>query len=514
MRLTLPRLWLSPPGKENPWMDFSMIKRLQMPKLDLRHIEWPRFDFSGIQWPKMPKLRIGDAVARLPIVQGGMGVGISLSGLASAVANEGGIGVIAANSIGMLDPEYYAKHKDANSIILRKEIRKAKEKTSGLIGVNIMVAVDDYPDLVRVAIEEKIDMVFLGAGLPIKGIPVEDLRAAGVKVIPIVSSARAAGLIFKSWSKKYQDIPDAVVVEGPKAGGHLGFKAEQIDDPDFAIEQILPDVVAVVKTFESEYHRKIPVIAAGGIYTGADIYKIFQLGASGVQMGTRFVATHECDANIRFKESYIACREEDIEIIKSPVGLPGRAIRNSFLKDIAAGKKMGFKCAWRCLKSCDIKNARYCISLALDNARQGILDKGFAFAGSNAFRIDKIVSVDALLQELIDQYLYAEEKDASNLKDEYEKALEKLIALKEEYVMAAKNGLNSLKDDYDRGIEKGAELFREEYLKTMDKIDSLKADYQNTVDKANQLKAELVELFEQYSLFDKVLIEGTCQEPC
>jgi NAD(P)H-dependent flavin oxidoreductase YrpB (nitropropane dioxygenase family) len=495
-------------------MDFSIIKKLQIPKLDMRNIEWPRFDFSIWQWPKMPKLGIGDAVAKLPIVQGGMGVGISLSGLASAVANEGGIGVIAANSIGMLDPEYYAKNKDANSIILRQEIRKAKEKTTGLIGVNIMVAVDDCSDLIRVAIEEKIDMVFLGAGLPIKDIPVEDLRAAGVKVIPIVSSARAVGLIFRSWSKRYRDIPDAVVVEGPKAGGHLGFKADQIDDPDFALERILPDVVAEIKTFEGKYRRTIPVIAAGGIYTGADIYKVFKLGASGVQMGTRFVATHECDANIRFKEAYIACREDDLEIIKSPVGLPGRAIRNRFLEDIAAGKKMGFKCAWRCLKSCDIKNARYCISLVLDNARQGILDKGFAFAGSNAFRVDKIVSVNELLQELINQYQHAEEKGASKLKDEYEKALEKLVSLKEEYFIAMRKGLSSLKDEYERGIEKGAALFREENLKTMNKISSLKAEYQNVVEKANLLKAELVELFEQYSLFDKLQIEGTCQEPC
>jgi nitronate monooxygenase len=305
-----------------------------------------------------------------------------------------------------------------------------------------------------------------------------------------------------------------VVVEGPKAGGHLGFKADQIDDPDFALERILPGVVAEIKTFEDKYRRTIPVIAAGGVFTGADIYKVFKLGASGVQMGTRFVATHECDANIRFKESYVACREDDIEIIKSPVGLPGRAIRNSFLKDIAAGKKIGFKCAWRCLKSCDLKNARYCISLALDNARQGILDKGFAFAGSNAYRVDKIVSVNELLQELINQYQHAEEKGASKLKDEYDKALVKLVSLKEEYVIAAKNGLSSLKDEYERGIEKGAELFREEYLKTMDKIDLLKADYQNAVDKANLLKAELVEMFEQYSLFDKIQIEGTCQEPC
>jgi NAD(P)H-dependent flavin oxidoreductase YrpB (nitropropane dioxygenase family) len=333
-------------------------------------------------------------------------------------------------------------------------------------------------------------------------------------VIPIVSSARAAVLIFKSWSKKYKDIPDAVVVEGPRAGGHLGFKAEQIDDPDFALERILPDVVAAIKTFEGEYNRTIPVIAAGGVFTGADIYKVFKLGASGVQMGTRFVATHECDANIRFKEAYIACREDDLEIIKCPVGLPGRAIRNSFLKDIAAGKKMGFKCAWRCLKSCDIKNARYCISLVLDNARQGILDKGFAFAGSNAFRVDKIVSVNELLQELINQYQQAAEKGASKLRDEYEKALEKLVSLKEEYLIAMRKGLSSLKDDYERGIEKGAVRFREENLKAMDKINSLKAEYQNVVDKANLLKAELVELFEQYSLFDKLQSEGTCQEPC
>ncbi len=483
-------------------MDFSMIKKMQMPKLDLRSIEWPKFDFSGIQWSKMPKLRIGDAVARLPIVQGGMGVGISLSGLASAVANEGGIGVIAANSIGMLDPEYYAKNKDANAIILRREIRKAKEMTSGLIGVNIMVAVDDYPDLLKVAMEERVDMVFLGAGLPIKGIPIKALRTAGVKVIPIVSSARAARLIFRSWSKKYSDIPDAVVVEGPKAGGHLGFKADQIDDPDFALEKILAAVVAEIKPFEADYRRTIPVIAAGGIFTGTDIYKVFKIGARGVQMGTRFVATDECDADIRFKQAYIDCRKEDIEIIKSPVGMPGRAIRNSFLEDIAAGKKIGFKCAWRCLKSCDIKNARYCISLALDNARQGILDKGFAFAGSNAFRVDKIVPVHELLQELIGQYQHAEQSGARKLKEEYEKALAKLAALKEEYVMGMKKGLGSIVDEYERSLEKGAVFFQEEYSKTIDRINALKIEYQNVMDRANTLKAELVELFERNSLFN------------
>jgi NAD(P)H-dependent flavin oxidoreductase YrpB (nitropropane dioxygenase family) len=484
-----------------------MISKLQMPKFDLGKIEWPKFDISRIQWSKIPQLRIGDSVPELPLVQGGMGVGISLSGLASAVANEGGIGVIAANSIGMLDPNYYAKHKDANVITLRKEIRKTREKTSGIIGVNIMVAVQDFHVLLMVAIEEKVDMVFLGAGLPIKGIPVEELRSAGVKVVPIVSSARAAGLIFKSWLKRYNDIPDGVVVEGPMAGGHLGFKEDQIDDPDYTLECILPAVVAEIKTYEDKLRRTIPVIAAGGVYTGADIYKFFKLGASGVQMGTRFVATHECDADIRFKEAYVSCKDGDIEIIKSPVGMPGRAIRNKFLMDISAGKKMGHKCAWRCLKSCDIKTAPYCISLALDNARKGDLEKGFAFAGSNAFRVDKIISVKELLQELKEQYLCAEESMAGSLWIEYEKTLKKLASLKEEYVMALKNGFSSLRDEYGRDIEKRATILREEYIKAMDRISSLKAGYLKAVDKATLLKVELGELFARYSLVNNLHTE-------
>ena len=488
-------------------MDFGMLSGLPTRKIDFGDIEWPRFDFSKIQWSKMPKLRIGNSVAKLPIVQGGMGVGISLSGLASAVANEGAIGVIAANSIGMLDPDYYATHKDANAIALRKEIRKAKEMSSGLIGVNIMVAVHDFHALLTVAIQEKVDMVFLGAGLPLKGIPVEDLRSAGVKVVPIVSSARAARLIFSFWLKRYEDIPDAVVVEGPKAGGHLGFKADQIDDPDFALERILPDVVAVVKSYEDKFRKTIPVIAAGGVYTGLDIYNLFKLGASGVQMGTRFVATHECDADIRFKEAYVSCREEDIEIIKSPVGMPGRAIRSSFLKDVSSGKKMKLKCAWKCLESCDIKTARYCISLALDNARKGILEKGFAFAGSNAFRINRIISVKELLQELQTQYLCAGEKWAGRLKSEYEKAIEKLGSVKEEYLAMLKNGFSSLIDECERDIEKRGIAFSEECLAAMDKINSLKAEYLKAVDKANLLKVELMKLFEQYSLFNRLRTE-------
>jgi nitronate monooxygenase len=350
-------------------------------------------------------------------------------------------------------------------------------------------------------------MVFLGAGLPIKGIPVGDLRSAGVKVVPIVSSARAARLIFSSWLKRYEDIPDAVVVEGPKAGGHLGFKADQIDDPDFALERILPNVVAEIRGYENKLGRTIPVIAAGGVYTGTDIYDLFKLGASGVQMGTRFVATHECDADIRFKKSYVACKEDDIEIIKSPVGMPGRAIKSKFLKDVSSGQKMKIKCAWKCLKSCDIKTARYCISLALDNARKGILDRGFAFAGSNAFRIDDIISVKELLQELQRQYSCAGEKWADKLLSEYEKALKKLNSVKEEYLIALKNGFNSLKEEYELNIEKAIITFCEEYLTNTGKINSLKTEYLRTMDNANFLKDELVKIFEQASLFNRLNAE-------
>jgi len=488
-------------------VDFIKQHGLKLKKTYFNNIEWPKFSIPKVGWTKMPKLKIGNAVAKLPIVQGGMGVGISLSGLASAVANEGGIGIIAANSIGMLDPDYYAENRDANAIALRKEIRKAREKTSGIIGVNIMVAVNDFDSLLRVAMEEKVDMVFLGAGLPIKGIPVEDLRSAGVKVVPIVSSARAAGLIFRSWLKRYADIPDAVVVEGPKAGGHLGFKEEQIDDADFALENILPEVVAEIKKYEDQLRRTIPVIAAGGIYTGADIYNAFKLGARAVQLGTRFVATHECDADIKFKESYIACKKDDIKIIKSPVGMLGRAIENRFLKDVASGKKQPRKCSWQCLKSCDIKTAPYCLSLALDNARKGILDKGFAFGGSNAYRVDKIISTKELLMELKGQYLCAREKSICNLRGEYEKALERLGSFKEAYLTGLKVGFNSLRDEYERRMELGG-AFRGELLTKMEKITSIKDEYRNALEKANLLKQELMEFFQRYSLQNRLETEN------
>lgn len=352
---------------------------------------------------KLPKLRMGDLEVEVPIIQGGMGVGISLSGLASAVANAGGIGLIAAAGIGMFEPDQFTHFKEANKRAMGKEIRKAKSLTDGIIGVNIMMAHSDFDELVQCAVDEGADVVVMGAGLPTKlpsSLPLDNMDSVKTKFIPIVSSARAAKIIFKSWAKLYNHIPDAVVLEGPMAGGHLGFKKEQISDPDYALEKLLPEVVAEVKVFEDKFDKKVPVIAAGGVFTGADIKKVMDLGASGVQMGTRFVATHESDASPEFKQAYLDSKKDDLIIIDSPVGLPGRALNGTFLKRIMSGVKEKFTCPWKCLRTCDFKHVPYCIALSLTSAKKGDLDNGYAFAGANAYRIDKLVSVQELIDEL------------------------------------------------------------------------------------------------------------------
>jgi nitronate monooxygenase len=357
-----------------------------------------------------PQLKIGDLVAKIPIIQGGMGVGISLSGLASAVAKEGGIGVIAGAMIGMGEPDIGSNYREANIRALTKELRTAREKTDGILGVNIMVALTNFSDLVKTSIKEGADIIFAGAGLPLD-LPSYLKDGAKTKLVPIISSARAATIICKKWLSKFDYLPDAFVVEGPKAGGHLGFKPEQIDDPEFSLEKTVPEVVEAVREFEAKAGRPIPIIAAGGVWDGADIHKYLQMGAAGVQMGTRFVATHECDADIRFKESYVNATEEDIEIIKSPVGLPGRAVRGPFLDDVKSGLKTPFKCPFHCISSCDFTKSPYCIALALVNAKKGLLKHGFAFAGANAFRVTAIVSVKELIESLRQGYIEAATAD-------------------------------------------------------------------------------------------------------
>ncbi|MGC9964003.1 MAG: nitronate monooxygenase family protein [Syntrophobacteraceae bacterium] len=360
-----------------------------------------------------PKLRIGDLVAKVPIIQGGMGIGVSLSGLASAVADQGGIGVIATAGMGILAPDSGADYIEASINVLREEIRKAKEATKGILGVNIMVALTNFADMVETSISEGIDVILSGAGLPLD-LPKYLKDGVKTKLVPIISSAKAARIICKRWLARYNKLPDAFVVEGPMAGGHLGFRSEQLDDPVYALEKIIPEVVETVGIFERENGVKIPVIAAGGIYTGADILEFIRLGAAGVQMGTRFVATHECDADIEFKNTYIAAKQEDLIIIESPVGLPGRAIKNDFIDSICRGLKKPFQCPYHCITSCNCTDSPYCIAMALANARKGKFKGGFAFAGKNAYRVNRILSVSELLDSLEREFDTASNESQDN----------------------------------------------------------------------------------------------------
>jgi NAD(P)H-dependent flavin oxidoreductase YrpB (nitropropane dioxygenase family) len=219
-----------------------------------------------------------------------------------------------------------------------------------------------------------------------------------------VSSARAARIICEKWMANYNYLPDAMIVEGPKAGGHLGFKVDQIEDNDYSLEKLVPAIVAELKFFEEKYNVKIPLFAAGGIYTGEDIAEIMKLGASGVQMGTRFVTTGECDASIEFKQAYINAEKSDIEIINSPVGMPGRAILSNFITKVREGKKQPVRCPFKCIKTCDISSSPYCIIVALINALKGNFENGYAFAGANAFRATSIVSVKETFKSLMKEY--------------------------------------------------------------------------------------------------------------
>lgn len=359
---------------------------------------------------KIPTLRIGDLVARLPIVQGGMGIGVSLSSLASAVANAGGVGVLSAVGMGFSQPGYQENPVKTCLEALRAEIRKARALTNGILGVNVMVASAHFGSEVRAAVEEGIDILFAGAGLPLD-LPGYLIKGAKTKLVPIVSSARAAAMLIKRWVDKYRYPPDALVVEGPMAGGHLGFRPEQIFDPQYALENLVPDVLEVAQKTARDRGNPIPVIAGGGVYTGADIARFLHMGASGVQMGTRFVATHECDAAEAFKEAYVRCKAEDLVIIQSPVGLPGRAINGEFLRKAREGALRPLACPYQCLKTCDARKSPYCIARALLRARGGRLASGFVFAGANAYRVDAILSVRDLMEELSEQFAAAWDSD-------------------------------------------------------------------------------------------------------
>lgn len=349
---------------------------------------------------KLPSLKIGDLTAKIPIIQGGMGVGVSGYKLASAVANEGGVGVISGVQIGYREPDFETNTLEANVRAIKKEIAMAREiSPKGILGVNLMVAITHYDEMVQACVEAGADLIISGAGLPMH-LP-KLVEGSNVKIAPIVSSGKAATLIIKNWTKKYSRLPDLVVVEGPEAGGHLGFKREELDeDTKRPLEDIVTEVIEAVSAFEQEYGKKIPVIAAGGVYSGEDIARFIRLGAAGVQMGTRFVATEECDADINYKMAYLNAKKDDIKIIISPVGMPGRAVRNELIKRVEGGRIPPRKC-YNCIKKCNPKDTPYCISNALIAAVKGNIDEGLIFVGSNAYRLEKITTVKELINELV-----------------------------------------------------------------------------------------------------------------
>jgi len=349
-------------------------------------------------------LIIGGLEVRVPIVQGGMGVQVSTASLASAVANCGGAGTIASVGLAYGIDEEGREFVEASNEALRNEIREAKRLSRGVVGINIMVALSNFEDLARTAAGEHADFIVSGAGLPLK-LP-EHTEGSSTKLIPIVSSARAADLIIKTWKKRYDRLPDAIVVEGPLAGGHIGFKlADLIGHTEGRLEDMFNDVLKLAGEYEKEYSAHIPVIPAGGIFDGKDMARFLKMGAGGVQMATRFVATFECSVSEKFKAMYLAAKSEDVIIIDSPVGMPARAIKNRFTDRLVSGERVQFYCRYKCLRTCNPATVPYCIAKALGNASQGDIDNAVIFAGSNVSRVNKIVSVKDLMDEIVGEAL-------------------------------------------------------------------------------------------------------------
>ncbi len=347
---------------------------------------------------ELKPLRIGNLEAKYPIVQGGMGIGISLSSLAGAVAKEGGIGVISAAQPGFMEDDFYTNTEEANMRTLSYHIKRAKEISGGgIIGVNLMVVSKQYDHYVKCIIESGADLIISGAGLPLD-LP-KSAAGSDIKLCPIVSSAKAANVILTRWMKKYKRLPDMIVIEGPKAGGHLGFKLNELETITSMDEEI-KKILAVRDNFSKQYDKEIPVIFGGGVFTREDIDHCLGLGLNGVQMATRFVATQECDASLAFKMAYINAKAGDAKIVKSPVGMPGRALNNVFVQNVEAGKNPKVTRCFNCMHHCDPRTTPYCISLALFNAAKGDLDNGLIFCGENVYKVNKLTTVHEIFEEL------------------------------------------------------------------------------------------------------------------
>ena len=349
---------------------------------------------------KIEALKIGNLSAYPPIIQGGMGVGVSLSSLAGAVAKAGGIGILSTAQIGYLEPEFSKKPIETNLLAIGKEVNKAREiAPDGIIGVNIMVATQRYAEYVRAAVEAKVDVIISGAGLPME-LP-QLVEGSDTKIAPIVSSVKAAQLICKYWKKKYAKVPDFIVIEGPMAGGHLGFHMEElesyIEKPEDYVSEI-KKIIEFVRDLELKEEMNIPVVVAGGIFTREDMLSMLELGANGVQMATRFVTTYECDAPQSFKDEYLKADKSSIAITKSPVGMPGRVIKNDFIEHVKKERVPIEKCRC-CVSTCKKTETPYCITDALIRAVTDQTQQAVIFCGANAWKCDKMEHVADIMEE-------------------------------------------------------------------------------------------------------------------
>ncbi len=378
-------------------------------------------------------LKIGEKTAKVPIIQGGMGVGISLGNLAGAVAKEGGIGIISAAQPGFREKDFEKNPLKANLRAVRSEYEKARKiAPEGMIGFNLMVAMEHYEEYVHAVVETGADLIVSGAGLP-TDLP-KYVGDSDILLAPIVSTAKSANVILKYWDKKYHRIPDLVVIEGPLAGGHLGFHEEQLEGYGIDIgrqkrsetkeiescetakkentdgfsekcrlsyEKEIENIIGVIHTFANKYRKRIPVALAGGIHDRESAAHAFSLGADAIQVATRFVTTEECDADIRYKEAYLNAKKEDIVIVKSPVGMPGRAILNPFMKKVKELGRIAPKHCFGCLKHCNPGNTPYCITEALINAAKGKVDDALLFCGAYAYQATHLETVKEVIDSLI-----------------------------------------------------------------------------------------------------------------
>lgn len=351
----------------------------------------------------LPTLRIGRLEINPPFILGGMGVRSTDHALVSAAANCGMAGTIA--SVGLVDGECKGRaYVEASNAGLVEEIRMSRQLTDGVVGVNIMVALTNYDDLVRTAVDAGVDYIISGAGLPL-GLPAL-AKGSDTCLIPVVSSARSAEILCKRWLSRDDRLPDAFVVEGALAGGHLGFSLDDVSDwNDGSLESICTGVIEVCAKYEAMTGKHIPVIAAGGVFDGCDIARIMKVGVEGVQMATRFLATNECSMSIKCKQLIIDSEEQDMAIIKSPVGMPGRAIRNELVERVERGERFPISCSYHCLRTCNPREASFCIAAALIGAHGGDDRNGLIMAGYNAYRVKEIVPVRRLVDDLIAETL-------------------------------------------------------------------------------------------------------------